>query len=81
MTNPVRRELTFREQEILLLIGRGFNSRSIAVMLGIAYFTVRKHRSNILVKLDLHGAGRIDCYAAVAAGGAPDLNFAQHGRP
>ncbi|NHZ32901.1 response regulator transcription factor [Massilia rubra] len=81
MTNQVKRELTFREQEILLLIGRSFNSRSIAVMLGIAYFTVRKHRSNILVKLDLHGAGRIACYAAVAAGGAPDSNFAQHGPP
>ena len=82
MPQQVRRKLTDREHEILLLIGRGLNSRRIAGLLGIAYFTVRKHRSNILAKLDMNSAAQLASYAAAAApSGQPDWNFAQHGPP
>lgn len=82
MAKQAQGQLTSREQEILLFIGRGLNSRSIAAILGIAYFTVRKHRSNILVKLGLNSAAQIACYAAVAATtGQRDWDFAQHGPP
>jgi DNA-binding NarL/FixJ family response regulator len=81
MAKQARCELSSREQEILLLIGRGLNSRAIAARLGIAYFTVRKHRSNILVKLGLHSAAQIACHAAAAASGPPDWDFALHGPP
>ena len=59
--------LTRREGEILALIGRGFDSREIALVLGIAYFTVRKHRSNMLAKLNLSSAARLAAHAAAIA--------------
>ncbi|MBO6954887.1 MAG: helix-turn-helix transcriptional regulator, partial [Rhizobiales bacterium] len=51
MSDESRPRLTLREREIMALIATGLNSRAIARHLGIAYFTVRKHRSNILPKL------------------------------
>lgn len=48
----------------MALIATGLNSRAIARHLGIAYFTVRKHRSNILPKLDLHDAAELQAFAA-----------------
>jgi DNA-binding CsgD family transcriptional regulator len=82
MPQQARFELTGRQLEIFLLIGRGLDSRRIAAMLGITYYTVRKHRSNILVKLGLNSAAQIACWAAVAAASKrPDLRFAQHGPP
>lgn len=46
--------LTSKERELLALVGRGLRCREIAMMLGIAPFTVRKHRCNTLGKLGLH---------------------------
>lgn len=43
--------LTTRELEILKLIVKGFTSQQIADSLFISYFTVGKHRKNILEKL------------------------------
>lgn len=59
--------LTPREREILALIARGDDSRQIALSLGIAYFTVRKHRSNMLGKLGLSSAAQLAAYAAAHA--------------
>lgn len=47
------------------LIAEVLSSREISKRLGIAYFTVRKHRSNILPKLDLHDAAELQAFAAV----------------
>jgi DNA-binding CsgD family transcriptional regulator len=55
--------LTHRENEIVELLGQGFNTRGIAVSLGIKYYTVRKHRCNILLKLGLHDAAQLAVYA------------------
>ncbi|MGD1886771.1 MAG: response regulator transcription factor [Cohaesibacteraceae bacterium] len=55
--------LTQREFEVLQMIAKGMNSREISVFLGIAYYTVRKHRSNILPKLNLHDAAQLQAYA------------------
>jgi DNA-binding CsgD family transcriptional regulator len=75
--------LTRRESEIVALIARGLNSRQIAARLGIAYFTVRKHRSNILLKLQLTGAAQLSAYAARlgAAPVSPDRASQQPGPP
>ena len=67
MAGPQPNLLTRREQQIIALIAQGLDSRHIAHRLGIAYFTVRKHRSNILDKLDLTSAAQLSAYAAAAA--------------
>lgn len=46
-------QLTTREKEILLLIGRGFLSKEIAYKLDISIYTVNNHRKNILSKLNV----------------------------
>jgi DNA-binding CsgD family transcriptional regulator len=80
---PESGALTPREREILALIAQGLNSRQIASRLGIAYFTVRKHRSNILAKLQLHDAPQLSAHAARIAAGLLPLDRAsqQPGAP
>jgi DNA-binding NarL/FixJ family response regulator len=63
LTKEAAQKLTRREVEILNLLGRGLNTRGIAKSLGITYYTVRKHRSNILSKLELHDAAELVVYA------------------
>lgn len=65
MPKEAHRKLTIREKEIMGLIAEGLSSREISKRLGIAYFTVRKHRSNILPKLGLHDAAELQAFAAV----------------
>ena len=55
--------LTPRESEVLALVGQGLRCREMAARLGIAVFTVRKHRGNILGKLGLHSAVQLATYA------------------
>ena len=75
--------LTARELEIIALIGAGMDSRRIADALGIAYFTVRKHRSNILSKLQLSTSAQLAAYAAATAQSSicPALVSTLRGRP
>jgi DNA-binding CsgD family transcriptional regulator len=72
MAGPQPKVLTRREQQVIALIALGLDSREIARSLGIAYFTVRKHRSNILDKLDLSSAAQLAAYAAAAGPSASD---------
>jgi DNA-binding CsgD family transcriptional regulator len=51
--------LTKRELQILALIAQGQNSYQIAKELEITSFTVRKHRSNITRKFDLHTTAQL----------------------
>ncbi|CAG4903935.1 response regulator transcription factor [Paraburkholderia saeva] len=51
--------LTKRELQILALIAQGKNSYQIAGELEIAAFTVRKHRSNITRKFNLHTTAQL----------------------
>jgi DNA-binding NarL/FixJ family response regulator len=55
--------LTRRERELLALIARGSTARDVAARLGISPLTVRKHRENLMRKLDLHSAGELAAFA------------------
>ena len=46
--------LTDRELEVLQLIARGFANKEIAVQLGVAVSTIRRHIENIYAKLHVH---------------------------
>lgn len=48
------KQLSFREQDILKLIGEGHSIREIADYLYISRRTAEKHRYNIMKKLNLH---------------------------
>ncbi|MGH6762394.1 MAG: response regulator [Phyllobacterium sp.] len=56
-------DLTKREREILGWIAKGATARDIAEYLGISPLTVRKHRENLMKKLDLHSTAEIARYA------------------
>ena len=51
--------LTTREREVLVLIGRGLTTAAIADSLGIALRTAETHRNNICRKLGLSGAALV----------------------
>jgi len=55
--------LTPREVEILTRIAAGERNQEIADMLHISLPTVRKHRENLMRKLDLHNAAELTAYA------------------
>jgi len=51
--------LTPREIEIIKLVAEGYKNREIAEELFISIKTVEKHRSNLMAKLNLHGAAEL----------------------
>lgn len=55
--------LTQRERQILLLVAQGLTAREVAGRLGIQYLTARKHRENLMRKLDLHNGAELAAYA------------------
>lgn len=55
--------ITQRELEILAHIASGHDNQSIAEALKISFYTVRKHRENLMRKLDLHNAAELTAYA------------------
>lgn len=55
--------LTRRELQFLALIPKGTTTREIADRLGISVFTARKHRENLMRKLDLHSSAELTAYA------------------
>lgn len=55
--------LTRREQQILGQVAQGATTRDIAERLHISPFTVRKHRENLMRKLDLHSTAELTSYA------------------
>jgi DNA-binding CsgD family transcriptional regulator len=61
-------KLTRRERQVVELIGRGLRGRAVARQLGMAYFTLRKHRLNILRKLGLSTAAQLSAAAALMQG-------------
>lgn len=56
-------QLTRREHELLVLISGGATTRTVAERLGISPLTARKHRENLMRKLDLHSAAELAAYA------------------
>ena len=55
--------LTRREREILALIANGTTTPEIAARLGISPLTARKHRENLMRKLNLYNAAELTAYA------------------
>jgi len=55
--------LTPREGQILAFIAAGNGNREIADKLFISLLTVRKHRENLMRKLDLHNAAELTAFA------------------
>ncbi len=52
-----------REREILRLIATGRSAAEIATSLGISPHTVRRHRANLLAKLNVRGSAGLTRYA------------------
>jgi DNA-binding CsgD family transcriptional regulator len=48
-------QLTYRELEIVQLIRTGYSTKEMATKLGLSYFTIKKHRENILLKVGARG--------------------------
>lgn len=55
--------LSDREQEVLVLIGRGYTNTEIAEQLKLRAITVQNHRCNIMAKLGLHSTSHLIRYA------------------
>jgi DNA-binding NarL/FixJ family response regulator len=66
---------TPREQELILLIGRGLQNKVIAYELNISENTVRAHISNIMRKYGLHNRTQI---AVMFTAQLAPLDTAQH---
>lgn len=55
--------LSDREQETLVLVGRGYTNSEIAEQLGLRVITVQNYRCNIMTKLGLHSTSHLIRYA------------------
>jgi DNA-binding CsgD family transcriptional regulator len=77
------KRLTLRERQIVELIGQGVRGRAVAKQLGITYFTLRKHRLNILRKHGLTTAAQLSAAAAamLETASMPDRDFRPAGAP
>ena len=58
-----RGRLTPREREIVQLLAEGKSNKEVAGVLGISVRTAETHRSNIMLKLDLHSVVDLVRYA------------------
>lgn len=63
-TDPELDQLTAREQEVLLLIARGYTYKEIAGRLVVSVKTVESHVSNVLRKLQLSNRNELTRWAA-----------------
>lgn len=55
-------KVTSREKQVMLMIADGQSATEISCHLGIAEPTVRKHRENLMQKLNLHNTADITSY-------------------
>jgi DNA-binding NarL/FixJ family response regulator len=55
--------LTERETQSLAMIAQGMTARETAQRMGISPLTARKHRENLMRKLDLHSTAELTAYA------------------
>jgi DNA-binding NarL/FixJ family response regulator len=56
-------QLSPREREVVQLVGEGKTSKEVATMLGMTLKTAETHRSNIMIKLNLHSTVELVLYA------------------
>ena len=62
----LREQITEREMEVLLMVGRGATSKQIATHYGISYKTVEVHRSHLMRKLNASNAADLARWAFIA---------------
>lgn len=62
----LRQQISAREREVLLLVGKGATSKEIAECLGISLRTVEVHRSNLMRKLNAANAATLARWAGIA---------------
>jgi DNA-binding NarL/FixJ family response regulator len=55
--------LSPREREVLQLVAEGRSSKDVAAILNIAEKTAVTHRTNLMLKLDLHSVAKLVVYA------------------
>jgi two-component system response regulator NreC len=55
--------LSDREQEVLVLVGRGYTNSEIAQQMGLSPNTIQNHRCSIMSKLGLHSSSHLIRYA------------------
>jgi DNA-binding NarL/FixJ family response regulator len=60
---PAAPRLTFREREVLQLIGEGETNKEISTTLNVSLKTTETHRSNLMRKLKLHSVAELVLYA------------------
>jgi DNA-binding NarL/FixJ family response regulator len=60
---PKVARLTFREREVLQLIGEGETNKEISTTLNVSLKTTETHRSNLMRKLKLHSVAELVLYA------------------
>src|SRR6202162_6152488 len=56
-------KLSLREREVLQLLGEGKTSKQVAILLNVKVKTAETHRSNIMLKLNLHSIVELVLYA------------------
>ncbi|AHF05929.1 response regulator [Desulfitobacterium metallireducens] len=61
--DPVE-QLTTREREVLILLGEGLSNKEIAKNLFVTEYTVKKHVSQVLAKLELSGRTQAALYVS-----------------
>jgi DNA-binding NarL/FixJ family response regulator len=61
LTTPVG--LSGREREVVQLVSEGKSSKEIAQVLGVTMKTAETHRSNVMLKLNLHSTVELVMYA------------------
>ena len=61
LTTPVG--LSGREREVVQLVSEGKSSKEIAQVLGVTVKTAETHRSNVMLKLNLHSTVELVMYA------------------
>ena len=59
----MKRDLTSREREILVLLAEGQSNKSVAERLGISVRTVEGHRARVMIKLELQNLVELVKYA------------------
>lgn len=62
----LQKQISPREREVLLLVGKGATSKEIAEQLGISQRTAEVHRANLMNKLNASNAAMLSRWAVIA---------------
>ena len=76
-TSPEVRPLTRRQRQVAALIAEGYTSPAIARFLGTTPKTIRNHRTDIAIRLDLAPGRPSRHLAALVKAGRLDLTTGQ----